>query len=222
MSNIWAIAPDGIIFDLDGTLLDTEPLYTEATQKLLDPYGHTYSLELKKRVMGGDSRRSAQLTIEEYDLPMNVDEYLSAREVYLLELFKTSPEIEGATELLAALEKIPLPIGLATSSHQHLCDVKLSNKSWKCAFTSIICGDDTAVINGKPAPDIFLACAALLGLQAENCIAFEDSPTGIKAARAAGMKVVAINGPYVELTDLQAADMIIDSFHEILPLIRHW
>ena len=49
MSDIWASAPDGIIFDLDGTLLDTEPLYTEATQKLLDPYGHTYSMALKKK-----------------------------------------------------------------------------------------------------------------------------------------------------------------------------
>jgi pseudouridine 5'-phosphatase len=222
MSNIWASAPDGIIFDLDGTLLDTEPLYTQATQKLLDPYGHTYSIALKKKCMGGDSRRSAQMTIDEYDLPMSIDEYLSSRDVYLRKLFPTAPEISGATELLATLLRVEIPIGLATSSHQHLCEIKLSNQPWKSAFKSIICGDDTSVARGKPEPDIFLACAALLGLPAENCIAFEDSPTGIKAARAAGMHVVAVNSPYVELEELGEADMIIDSFHEILPLIEIW
>ncbi len=222
MSNIWATAPAGVIFDLDGTLLDTEPLYSQATQKLLDPYGHTYSLELKKKVMGGDSRRGAQMTIDEYDLPMSVNEYLADREVYLLELFPASPEMPGASELLTAFRSLHLPIGLATSSHQHLCDIKLKNKSWKSAFTSIVCGDDASVINGKPEPDIFLACAALMGLPAENCIAFEDSPTGIKAARAAGMHVVAVNSPYVELKDLGEADMVIDSFYEILPLIERW
>jgi pseudouridine-5'-monophosphatase len=222
MSNIWASAPDGIIFDLDGTLLDTEPLYTQATQQLLDPYGHTYSMALKKQCMGGDSRRSAQMTIDEYGLPMSIEEYLSSRDDYLAELFPTSPEISGATELLAALLRVEIPIGLATSSHHHLCEIKLSNQSWKSAFTSIICGDDASVAKGKPEPDIFLACAALLGLPAENCIVFEDSPTGIKAAKAAGMRVVAINSPYVELEDLGEADMIIDSFHEILPLMEAW
>ena len=222
MTGFLDSAPAGIIFDLDGTLLDTEPLYSEAIQKLLDPFGYTYSLELKRRCMGGDSRKSAQMTIDEYDLPMNVDEYLAAREVYLLELFPTSPEISGVTAFLAALEAIQLPIGLATSSHQHLCDIKLANKSWKSVFNSVVCGDHKAVVNGKPEPDIFLACAEFLKLPAAACLVFEDSPTGIKAARAAGMPVVAINSPYVEPIDLRDADMIIDSFVELMPMVEKW
>ena len=73
--------PAAIIFDLDGTLLDTEPLYTAAAQKVLDPHGHTYTLELKRKVMGGDSTCSAQLTVDEFDLPMTADEFLTAQRV---------------------------------------------------------------------------------------------------------------------------------------------
>lgn len=222
MNNPLENRPRGIIFDLDGTLLDTEPLYSEATQKVLDPFGHTHSLELKKRCMGGDSRVSAQMTIDEYNLPMTVDEYLSARNVYLLELFPTSPEIHGAGEFVTALAGKKIPMGLATSSHKHLCDIKLSNKGWGSSFRSIVCGDNPAVKRGKPEPDIFLACAELINIPASHCIAFEDSPTGIKAARAAGMRVVGINSQYVELADLHEADIVIDNYLELLPFIISW
>ena len=222
MSHPLESRPEGIIFDLDGTLLDTEPLYTEATQKVLDPFGHTYSMELKKRCMGGDSRLSAQMTIDEYDLPMSVDEYLSTRNVYLLELFPTSPEIEGAGEFVSALADEQMPVGLATSSHKPLCDIKLSSKAWGSSFHSIVCGDNQAVKKGKPEPDIFLVCADLLNIPAGNCVVFEDSPTGIKAARSAGMRVIGINSQYVDLADLHEAEIIIDSYHELLPLISRW
>lgn len=220
MNNLLESPPAGIIFDLDGTLLDTEPLYTEATQKLLDPFKQTYSMELKKRCMGGDSRRSARLTIDEYNLPLSIDQYLANREVHLMELFPTSPEIQGAGEFVTTLYEKGIPMGLATSSHKHLCDIKLANKPWKSSFQSIICGD--AVKKGKPEPDIFLACAAELALPAKGCIVFEDSPTGIKAARAAGMEVVAVNSPYVELQDLKDAVLVIDNFDEILPIVSGW
>jgi pseudouridine-5'-monophosphatase len=222
MRNPLQSRPEGIIFDLDGTLLDTEPLYTEATQKVLDPFGHIYSMELKKRCMGGDSRLSAQMTIDEYDLPMSVDEYLSTRNVYLLELFPTSPEIKGAGEFVSALAETQIPFGLATSSHKPLCDMKLSSKDWGSSFHSIVCGDNEAVKKGKPEPDIFLVCADLLNIPAGNCVVFEDSPTGIKAARSAGMRVIGINSQYVDLADLTEAEMIIDSYHELLPLISSW
>jgi pseudouridine-5'-monophosphatase len=222
MSNPLQSRPEGIIFDLDGTLLDTEPLYTEATQKVLDPFGHIYSMELKKRCMGGDSRLSAQMTIDEYDLPMSVDEYLSTRNVYLLELFPTSPEIKGAGEFVSALADTQIPFGLATSSHKPLCDIKLCSKDWGSSFHSIVCGDNEAVKKGKPEPDIFLVCADLLNIPAGNCVVFEDSPTGIKAARSAGMRVIGINSQYVDLADLTEAEIIIDSYHELLPLVSSW
>ena len=103
-----------IIFDLDGTLLDTEPLYTAASQRVLDPYGHTYTIELKRRVMGGDSNRSAQLTIDEFDLPMTVKEFLVKREAYLKALFPEAEEMTGAGDYLRHLHSTNIPTGIAT------------------------------------------------------------------------------------------------------------
>ncbi|MDZ7684238.1 MAG: HAD hydrolase-like protein [Gammaproteobacteria bacterium] len=68
--------PAALIFDLDGTLLDTEPLYSMASQRVLDAYGHVYTPELKRRVMGGDSHTSAQVVIDEFGLPLTSHEYL--------------------------------------------------------------------------------------------------------------------------------------------------
>ena len=68
--------PQAMIFDLDGTLLDTEPLYSEAAQAVLDPYGHAFSRELKRRIIGGDSLKGAKMIVEEYDLPISAEEFL--------------------------------------------------------------------------------------------------------------------------------------------------
>ena len=214
--------PAALIFDLDGTLLDTEPLYTLASQQVLDPYEQFYSPELKKRCIGRDSRHSAQMTIDHASLPLTVDEYLAAREVHLRTLFQNPPEISHAEHFLTAAKQIKIPLGLATSSHQHLCDLKLSEKSWASAFEQIICGDNPLLSRGKPEPDIFLLCASKMGVTPARCIAFEDSPAGVQAASSAGMKVIAISSPYVDAKDLSDAEVIIGSYDELNGLIEHW
>jgi pseudouridine-5'-monophosphatase len=211
----FPFTPTGMIFDLDGTLLDTEPLYTAAAQKVLDPFGHTYTLELKKRVMGGDSTRSAQLTIDEFDLPHTPAEFLAARERHLEILFPGAPEIAGAGEFLIRAAAQGINLGLATSSHQHLCDLKLDKRSWKDRLSVIVCGDDTQLQASKPAPDIFLLCARRLGVDPATTIAFEDSRNGIEAAKAAGMTVVAVMSPYTDDEDLIDADYQIIDFNQL-------
>lgn len=201
-----------LIFDLDGTLLDTEPLYSKAVQLILDPYGHVYSNELKKQVMGGDSRRSAQTTIDAYGLPHTAEEFLAAREGHLREIFPDAPEIDGAADFLRQEERKGTRLGLATSSHQHLSDLKLQRRDWRDIFAAIVCGNDPDLVAGKPAPDIFLLCAKRLGAAAADCIVFEDSRNGIAAAKAAGATVVALNSPYVDEDALTDADIIIENY----------
>ena len=214
--------PSALIFDLDGTLLDTEPLYTIASQRVLDPYDQVFSPELKRQCFGRDSRQSAQITIDHANLPLSVDEYLAEREVYLLSLFENPPEIPFAEHFLTAAYEADIPLGLATSSHQHVCSLKLSQKAWASHFAKIICGDHPLLRKGKPEPDIFLLCASEINADPRQCIAFEDSPAGIQAATSAGMKVVGINSPYVDADDLSAAELIIDGYDELTALLKTW
>ena len=208
--------PAAIIFDLDGTLLDTEPLYTAAAQRVLDPHGHVYSMELKRKVMGGDSMRSAQLTIDEFNLRMTAKEFLLAREVHLKALFPEAEEIPGAGDYLRHLYSTNVPTGIATSSHQHLCDLKINKRDWRPLLATVVCGDDDELHKSKPEPDIFLLCARRMGIKPEDVIAFEDSRNGVLAAKAAGMTVVAIESPYTSPEDLQEADLIIENYRSLL------
>lgn len=208
--------PAAIIFDLDGTLLDTEPLYTAAAQRVLDPHGHLYTMELKRKVMGGDSMRSAQLTIDEFDLPMTAKEFLTAREAYLKALFPKAEEMPGAGDYLRHLYSTNIPTGIATSSHRHLCDLKINQRDWRALLTTIVCGDDAELHKSKPEPDIFLLCASRMGIKAEDIIAFEDSRNGVLSAKAAGMTVVAIESPYTSPEDLQEADLVIENYRSLL------
>jgi pseudouridine-5'-monophosphatase len=179
-------------------------------------------MDLKKRCMGRDSKQSARITIDEFDLPLSVDQFLNDREVFLRELFQSAPEINGAGQFITDLSETRIPFGLATSSHKHLCDLKLSSKHWGGLFDQIICGDHPQLKHGKPEPDIFLLCAEKLGVNPNQCIAFEDSPSGIRAAQAAGMQVIAVDSPFVEPEELSGAALIIAAFEELNPLLAGW
>jgi len=211
-----------VIFDLDGTLLDTEPLYTQAAQTVMAPYGKTLDAALKRKIMGGDARRSAATVIEELDLPMTVDEFLQSREAILLQLFRSAPEINGAGDLVRSLARIAMPLGLATSSRSEWCNLKLQDREWAECFNVKICGDDSRLKNLKPAPDIFLICAHDLQVDATACIAFEDSPNGIQSALAAGMTVIAVDSPFVGRSDLADAALIVEDLVEAQQLLPSW
>ena len=207
---------NALIFDLDGTLLDTEPLYTVAAEQVLAEHGHgPFDAGLKRRTMGGNARVSAQMVIDFYSLPLTVDDYLGQRETLLREMFPTAPEIGGAGTFVVAAREAGLRVGLATSSTADMVDLKLSRRTWRDAFEVVVCGDDAELERSKPEPDIFLLCARRLAVDPVTCVAFEDSPNGVRAARAAAMRVVGINSPFVEDGDLAEAHQLIDSYTDL-------
>jgi pseudouridine-5'-monophosphatase len=207
-----------VIYDMDGLLLDTEPFYTEASQRIASRYGKVYDWSLKSRMMGKRAQDSARVFTESLSLPLTPEEYLQARQAVLEELFPTAEPMPGAVRLTEHLHRHRVPQAVATSSNQKHFALKTSrHQQWFRIFDCIIIGDDPSVERGKPAPDIFLQAAERLGVPASYCLVFEDSPVGVAAARAAGMSVIAVPDTHLEPEIFQGADQILRSLNEFDP-----
>ncbi|HYC54931.1 MAG TPA: HAD-IA family hydrolase [Candidatus Binatia bacterium] len=208
----------GVIFDLDGVLLDTEYFYTEVTQEVCGAFGKVFDWSIKRNMIGRPSLESAQYLVDALSLPITPEEYLQRRSVRLEELFAASLEQPGAEAFTRALAARRVPIAVATSSEKRLFDLKTTrHRDWFATFSAIVVGDDVRVKAGKPAPDIFLVAAAELGLEPSRCVVFEDAPAGLEAAHAAGMQVIALPDPGMDRAPYAGADLVIDSFRDITP-----
>ena len=203
------------IFDLDGTLVDTEPFYSEATQVVLEPYGKKFTNDFKRKIMGGDALTSASMTVEEFDLEMTPQEFLERREAHLRVLFPKAIEIQGASEYLWKLKEAGIRMGLATSSSKALCEIKIGHRIWSDIFECKVHGDDSELLKSKPAPDIFILCAQRMDVDPKDVIVFEDSKNGIEAAKGAGMTVVGIRNEFMSDADLKNADFLVDNYTDI-------
>jgi len=206
------------IFDLDGVLVDTEPLYTLAIQEVVAPFGKTYDWALKTRCMGNPAMVSARIIVEHLSLPISPESFLERRKPILERLFESVPEVPGAGALLQSLARAGVALGLATSSDRRLLARKTRHHGWISHFTATVCADDAALARPKPAPDIFLLAAERLGVPASECVVFEDSPTGVRAGVAAGMRVIALCDPALDRSLVAGAERVISSYSELDPL----
>lgn len=209
------VLPKAAIFDLDGVLLDTEPLYTKATESVVREFGHAYPWSLKRRIMGGSATCGAEIIVAELGLPISPVEYLARRRRILIELFRTAVPIEGAERLVRALSALGLSLGIATSSERSLFELKVSRHAWFSLFSIVVCGDDPRLRNPKPAPDIFHLAAQELNVKIADCVIFEDSPAGVRGACASGARVVARRDPALALDELSGAQLIVHSYSEL-------
>jgi pseudouridine-5'-monophosphatase len=208
-----------VIFDLDGTLLDTEGLYTDAARNVCARYGAVYTLELKRRVMGGDTFHGAQLVTRELGLPLSPQAYIAEREQELNQLLPRATAMPGAQALVAALAALPVKLAIATSGHRAITQRKLAHHAFLSVIPWIVCGDDPQLTRPKPAPDIYLLAAHKAGAQAQRCMAIEDSVHGVSAGVAAGMRTVALVDPRWGFPpeDFAAAHQLIHSLEELVP-----
>ena len=204
-----------ILFDMDGLLLDTESIYTEVTQMIVGRYGKTFDWSVKSHMIGRDSYDAASYLVKALDLPFEPEFYLEERNALLDERFPFAKPKAGAPELIKALSEKNIPIAVATSSNQHHFELKTRNhQDWFKYFDTVVTSNHPDVKLAKPAPDIFLTAAKVLSQEPKSCLVFEDAPSGVQAANAAHMQVIAVPDPNMSHDAFQDATAIIDSLTE--------
>jgi len=199
-----------LIYDFDGLLLDTEPIYCRVNEIIASRYGKTFTPELHRKIMGRQAMACAEILVKELDLPLSAEAHLQARDEIIYDLLPQAKPMPGAVEMTEHFYALGIPQAIATSSAAVTFNKKVTHyQSWLSRFQAIVLGDDLAVKYGKPAPDSFLVAAQRLGADPASCLVLEDSPAGIEAAKAAGMWAIAVPAAHMERSLYQAADEII-------------
>ena len=203
-----------IIFDMDGVLLDSEPLYMEMNQRYFQQLGIHISRKEHESFVGMSATKMWTHIKQKYQLAEDVP-YLKEKEKQLkyemLSNTKLSPS-RGIVEFLKFLKQKEYRLAIASSSPRRNIDLIIKKIETQTFFDFIISGEE--VERGKPEPDIFLKTAAAFNLRPGECIVVEDSTNGIKAAKAAGMLCIGYKNPTSGQQDLSLANIIIDSFYD--------
>jgi len=182
--------PAAVLWDMDGTLVDTEPYWIEVEHELVAQYGHHWDMEKAHSLVGHDLRDSARIMQNRGGVRLEVDEIVNLLLDGVIDRVRRQvPWRPGARELLADLNAAGVPCALVTMSWQRFATAVL-NALPQGSFQAVISGD--MVQRGKPHPEPYLTAAATLGVRPERCVAIEDSPTGVRSAVAAGCVTFAV------------------------------
>jgi len=206
-----------VIFDLDGTLLNSEVMSTQAINQCLSVFGVELNRDMKKHILGVRACDWPSILINELGLAGKIEPTdLSIQyEQNMAPLRSFVEKMPGAEELTKKLHKHGIPMAIATSSSLNSVRSKMKNHGDLFERMScVITGDDSRVRNGKPSPDIFLAAAESLNVNPSQCLVFEDATSGVTAAIAAGMKVVAVPDSNFDISEFAGCYEILASLDE--------
>ncbi len=203
-----------VIFDLDGVLADSEKYWNTADAAVLEKYGAVFDESFIPTVMGNTIKESSEAYVKKYRLPIRPNEFSQQRIETLKKIYETANDflMPGAFEILEKF-KSRMKIGLASGSPLILVEAVLQKHRIAPFFNVVISGD--MVDKGKPAPDIYEFAIRKLGLAPKECFAVEDSPNGVKAAKAAGLVCIALKTPFAKSHDISSADKIISHLLEL-------
>ncbi|MDO3408265.1 HAD family phosphatase [Saccharibacillus sp. CPCC 101409] len=206
---------EAFIFDMDGVIIDSEPLHFDVDRHTMDYFGHPITQEKLEEYVGMTNPELWASIREEYGMAQTVEEIIEYQLTYKMEVlraFETEP-IDGIRELIAELKKGGIPRAIASSSPPVFIEAVLEKFGLREEFAQVVSSEQ--VPKGKPAPDVYLRAAELLGADPANCVVLEDARHGIAAAKAAGMHCIGFVNPNSGNQDLSRADLIVASVRDI-------
>lgn len=203
------------IFDMDGVIIDSEPLHIAVEIETVRHFGGTITEEQLAKYMGMTNAEMWEMVKQECRLAAPVEEiidYQLSRKIHALRELDIEP-IEGIRELIRSLKQHGVKIAIASSSPMSFIQEVVQKFGIAQEFDLIMSGEE--VERGKPAPDIYLEAARRLVAQPDQCIVLEDSGNGVAAAKSAGMKCIGFMNPNSGHQDLSQADFNVTSIRDI-------
>ena len=207
-----------VIFDLDGTLVDSMWMWKDIDIEFLERYNIELPTDLQSAIEGMSFSETAAYFKKRFELPLEVEEIKAIWNEMAQEKYKNEvPLKEGVLEFLQFLKKNQIKTGIATSNSKHLVTLVLERHEILEYFDAV--HTSCEVKQGKPAPDIYELVASKLGVQPEHCLVFEDIMQGILAGKRANMRVCAVEDEFskAEVEQKKAlADYYIETYHELI------
>ncbi|ORX23664.1 phosphatase [Thermoanaerobacterium sp. PSU-2] len=208
---------EAVIFDMDGVLIDSEPLHIQLEEEIFKEIGANISFDEHISFVGTTSHYMWEYVKNKCNVPLTVEELVEMDRKryfdYISENDDAVKPIEGIDEIVKELYSREVKLAVASSSPIDVIELVVKRLKLESYFDELVSGD--FVQRSKPYPDIFLYAAEKLNIAPERCIVIEDSNKGVLAAKSAGMKVVGFINPNSGDQDISMADMVIRSFSEL-------
>jgi HAD superfamily hydrolase (TIGR01509 family) len=207
-----------LIFDFDGLILDTETPDVHAWENIYAEYGVPFPLDSWAQIIGGTGAAMFDAAVHLQGLlsdPVDLDVLKSRQNDISHSLVAQQPVLPGVMEYLQEAKRLGLRLAIASSSPHSWVDTHARRLGVLDYFDAVICAEDVGAGRTKPNPDLFLKALEQLRVAKNEAIVFEDSPNGVRAARAAGIFVVAVPNPVTSMLAIENANLTLRSLTEL-------
>lgn len=204
----------GVALDMDGLLFDTERLYWEVSDTVLQRRGQRYSKELQQRMMGRIGIAAIEQMVDFHSLSDSAEQLLEESDVLFAQMLSQGvQQMPGVGQWIKLLQDLNLPFGVATSSRRKFVDVIFGRIPWRDSLAFMLTGDD--VTRGKPDPEMYTLAAKKLSIEPAQMLVLEDSSNGCAAAVAAGAFTVAVPSEHTRDQSFDGANLIAESLSDV-------